>query len=282
MTAPYVSLWHSLGEKLILFQATPIAEASGPVKLVQQSADFGSPVVVCTVPMTDDGKQQGEPHAPVASLAAWTTALTAVDSHSEATEQMNASLSDGYFALSREQLSGYAAMLRLSSKLFDAREDVKASLRVTRNCDGTLNLFDAFQSPGPNLEKRHEETPCADGGHNFTPVSEREGLRRRKPSVSGNSRGSKSLAEQSDSDIDVKEVSAKVPSRTSPVPSAQPRLRHTLHAMPSAALREAAECFERAVLEAIAVANAATAAKKLLEEVGDANSKADREEMNSG
>lgn len=149
-------------------------------------------------------------------------ALDAVDVHTEAMSVLHDALSTGFFALSREQASSHTAALQLSSALFDQRASVAASLCVQYQDTGRLALLDT----------RLEETGTGE------PESSRTtGLRRRKH----------------DGAKPVTGATRKMMSGKSGVPAP----RHSIHAMPSAALREAAESFERAVTAAVAVANAA-------------------------
>jgi hypothetical protein len=152
-------------------------------------------------------------------------ALDAVDAHTAASTALHAALSAGFFALSREQASSYAAALRLSSALHDQRAEVSASLRVRRAESGRMELLDT----------RVEAGNVGDDAGGVEKVAE-SGLRRRKGGGGEvNAPGGKP---------------AGAPVREKVLP------RHSLHAMPSAALREAAESFERAVAAAVSVANA--------------------------
>lgn len=181
------------------------------------------------------------------ALEAIGRALDAVDVHTEALEALHDALSAGFFALSREQASSHAASLQLSASLYDARAGVTASLRVAADDAGRLALLDtrretvgADERGGPGAGGR-----AADG----------TGLRQRKggkPAPGADAAAARRVEEQ-------RAIAERKAALTAP--------RHSLHAMPSAALREAAESFERAVAAAIAVANAAVEVDARLEEV---------------
>jgi hypothetical protein len=169
----------------------------------------------------------------------------------------------------------------LSALLYDSRTDVKASLRVHVDEDGTLSILDvqkalasglapvleaeteqegaltpSFPTRSANLRQRLRPNTASNGSNTNT-ASTRGAL---GDAVRDSSRDKHDACKSSES----RNIDAKV---DAPRNRSASKIRHSFHALPTPLLRETSACFERAAKAAVEAANAGTVARHRLEDL---------------